>query len=59
MRELTGKWYLKKGIFGYKVMVEVKATTTSPYSLDQSPIFTEYQKALPEDLVELKILTIC
>jgi len=56
MRELTGNWYLKKGLFGYKIMVEVKVKTTCPYTCDLSPEFKEYQKATDKDLIELKIL---
>lgn len=55
MRELTNNWYLKKVFFNYIIMVEIKYTTTCPYDLSESPIFTKYQKATKEDLIKLKI----
>lgn len=54
-RKLTGKWYLKKFFFSYKVMVEVEGTTTCPHTFDESPVWKGYQKARTEDLIELGI----
>lgn len=53
--ELTGKWYLKKKLFGYKVMVEVEATDTCIHTLIQSSAYKYYKKANDEDLIELGI----
>lgn len=60
MRKLTGKWYLKKRLFGYSVIVEVNvgylADGTSDKGGYEYRIRTEYQKASSLDLVELGII---
>jgi len=55
MRKLTGNWYLQKGFWGYKVMVEVIKTDTCMEDFSQSPEYTVYEKARPSDFIELKI----
>ena len=44
--ELTGKWYLKKTLFGYKVMVQVKTKHT---------LSVYYKKATTDDIADLGI----
>jgi hypothetical protein len=55
MRKLTGKWYLKKRIFGFCVMVETIQTTTCEFDFSTSPEITRWEKAKETDLVELGI----
>lgn len=55
-RELTGKWYLKRSLFGYKVMVEIFWQRECEYTFDKSPVIKTYVKAKPEDLVKLGIV---
>lgn len=55
-RKLTGKWYLKKKLFGFNVMVETIQTTTCKFDLSTSPEFTCWEKAKDNDLVELNIM---
>ena len=56
MRKLTGKWYLKKAWWGYKsIMVEVVKTCTCDYDQSESPEFTTWEKARPEDIPKLGI----
>ena len=56
IQELTGKWYLKHVWFGmcYVVMAQVKEKYISP-PIDQLAERYYYRKALPEDLIELKL----
>ena len=55
MRKLTGRWFLRKKLFGFKVMVETIQTKTSPYDLSESPEFIKWEKAKEEDFLDLKI----
>jgi hypothetical protein len=61
MRELTGKWYLKKRTFGgFDVMVQVEVQTWSDETYGNGgggydPERIEYQKATKSDLMELEI----
>jgi hypothetical protein len=61
IRELTGKWFLSKRIFGgFDVMVQVKIERWSDESFGNggggyAPERTEYQKAKKSDLVELGV----
>jgi hypothetical protein len=52
--ELTGKWFLKSGFFGYSVMVEVIITNKTPLC-DQPSETILYKKAKPQHIVELGI----
>lgn len=54
-RKLTGKWYLKKKLLGFVVMVETIQTTTSAYDGSNSPQFTTWEKAKEHDFVTLNI----
>lgn len=54
-RKLTGKWYIKKKLFGFVVMVETIQTTYSVYDGSTSPEFTKWETAKGYDLVELNI----
>lgn len=54
-RKLTGNWYLKKTLFGYKVMVEITFNNECSYDLSISPEITKYVKAELEDLLILNI----
>ena len=61
IRNLTGNWYLKKNIFGrYSVMVEVEVEKWDDTSYGNgggsyAPLQIYYEKAKPEDLIELEI----
>ena len=59
-RKLTGRWFLKKKLFGYSIIVETIQTYTSNYDLgvSESPEFTVWEKAKPKDLIELGIITV-
>lgn len=48
-RQLTGKWYLRKTLFGFKVMVQV--AYNEYYFLN----LLRYEEATTEDLAELNI----
>lgn len=48
-RVLTGNWYIRKKLFGFKIMVEVK------YQAFYPDIPLQYEKAKPEDLKRLNI----
>jgi hypothetical protein len=54
-RRLTGKWYLKKQLFGFVVMVETIQTNTCEFDFSTSPEFTKWEKAKESDLIELGI----
>jgi hypothetical protein len=54
-RKLTGKWYLKKKLLGFVVMVETIQTKTNLYDGSTSPQFTKWEKAKEYDFVELNI----
>ena len=55
-RTLTGNWYLKKGWFGYTVMVEVSKFTTEDLGIYSSHIeYKTWEKAKGDDLIRLKI----
>lgn len=54
-RRLTGKWYLKKKLFGFFVMVETIQTTICEFDFSTSPEFTRWEKAKESDFVELGI----
>jgi hypothetical protein len=54
-RELTGNYYLKRYLFGYKVYVEIIYNIEEPYDLSISPDIKTYVKAKREDLLKLKI----
>jgi hypothetical protein len=51
-RRLTGKYRLRKKLFGYKVMVEAYITVCD-FAGDQSPDRKVWKKAKVEDLIEL------
>lgn len=53
MRELTGKWFIKKTLFGFKVKVEIRYASRSFYPLDIT--HTKYVNAEKSDLIELGI----
>ena len=53
-RRLTGKYRLRKQLFGYKVMVEVYETVCD-FVGDESPDIKVWKKARVEDLIELGI----
>ena len=55
-RELTGRWYLKRRIFGFDVMVETKNTSISTEDFKVSPEYILWEKATDGDLIELKII---
>lgn len=55
MRELTGRWYLKKKMFRYILMVEVNKRTECPITFDKSPKFTCWEKARESDFIDLNI----
>ena len=55
MRKLTGKWYLKKRLFGYVVMIETKQKTFCDLDFSISPEFTIWEKANKSDLKQLNI----
>ena len=54
-RRLTGKWYLKKKLFGFVVMVETIQTTTCEFDFSTSPEFKRWEKAKESDFIELGI----
>lgn len=54
IKELTGRWYLKKKLFGYIVMVEVLAYYSDD-DFTNSPEFTYWRKATKQQLAELNI----
>ncbi len=53
-RRLTGKYRLRKQLFGYKVMVEVYKTVCD-FVGDESHDIKVWKKARVEDLIELGI----
>ena len=56
IRELTGKWFLKKRFFGgYDVFVEVEIRRQDPHDLTWDPEFVSWQKARGRDFIELGI----
>lgn len=52
-RELTGKWYIKKSLWGFKIMVEEIIYHESFYPEISST--TQYTKATSADLILLDI----
>lgn len=42
MRKLTGKWYLKKGFFGYIVIVETIQRIECEFDFTLSPEITRW-----------------
>lgn len=54
-RTLTGRWFLKKKLFGFVVMVETIQTTTSQFDFSTSPEFKRWEKAKESDFIELGI----
>lgn len=50
MRKLTGKWYIKKTFFGFKIMVEIVVDTFYPETMQM-----KFVKADKADLIELGI----
>ena len=54
-RKITGKWYLKKQLFGFVVMVETIRTTTCEFDFTTSPEFTRWEKAKESDFIALGI----
>lgn len=57
MQKLTGRWYLKKGFFGYQIYVEVEFPLVDN-EFNQGPTVKRFIKASPENILELKIITI-
>lgn len=55
MRQLTGEWYLKKGLFGYQIMVEVNRADTCEFDFSRGPEYKTFEKATDSDIVELGI----
>lgn len=55
LRRLTGKWYLKKKLFGFVVMVETVQRTTCEFDFSTSQEFTRWEKAKESDFIELCI----
>lgn len=55
MRKLTGNWYIKKTLFGFKIMVETIQQSTCSFSFDLSPEFKKWEKAKDEDILKLNI----
>lgn len=58
MRELTGEWYLKKGLFGYQIMVEVEITSKCSYDYSGDMEYRRFEKATDADIIELGITTV-
>lgn len=54
-RRLTGKWYLKKKLFGFVVIVETIQTYTCDFDFSTSPEFTKWEEADDSDFIELGI----
>ena len=54
-RKLTGRWYLKKKLFGYYIMVETIQTTTCISDFSVSPEFIRWEKAKDRDFIDLGI----
>lgn len=54
-RTLTGKWYLKKRLFGFVVMVQIIETVNCYYDFSESPEFIKWEKASETDLIDLGI----
>lgn len=48
-RILTGRWYIKRKLFGFTIMVQVKYDSFYPETL------TKYEKASNDDLAALNI----
>lgn len=48
-RILTGRWYIKRKLFGFVIMVQVKYDSFYP------EIPTKYEKATKDDLAALNI----
>lgn len=55
-RRLTGKYQISKGLFGWKILVEVYKTV-SDFVGDESPDIKIWKKATREDLSALNILS--
>lgn len=54
-RELSGKWFIKKKLFGYTIMVEIIKRIEDDRDFTKSPPILVWEKAKPEDLVKLNI----
>lgn len=54
MRNLTGKWYLKKKWFGYTIMVEVERRNGCDHDFTFGPEYKTWEKATDADLIELQ-----
>lgn len=53
-KRLTGKFRIRKTLFGWKIKVEI-FKTVSDFMGDESPDIKIWQKATVEDLIELGI----
>ena len=53
-RRLTGKFRMRKKLFGYEVMVEVYKTVCD-FTGDESPDIKVWKKARVEDMIELGV----
>ena len=53
---LTGNWYIKKKLFGFKIMVEIEYELMDdcPYTFTWHRV-KKFRVAKPGDLIELKI----
>jgi hypothetical protein len=54
MRRLTGKYRIRKTLFGFKIMVECYKTVCD-FVGDESPDIKVWKKARTEDLIELNV----
>jgi hypothetical protein len=53
--QLTGNWYLKRTLYGWKVMVEVQQLIMCRIDMSIDPPCNFYRKATITDLQKLKI----
>lgn len=53
--QLTGKWYLKRTLFGWMAMVEVKQLNMCKEDMSVDPPCIFYRQATLTDLQKLKI----
>jgi hypothetical protein len=55
MRRLTGKYRIRKALFGWQIQVQIYKTVC-PFIGDDSYYIKVWQKARVEDLIELGIM---
>ena len=54
-RKLTGNWYIKKTLFGFKIMVEVIKQKYSEYDYSFDYDYLVYEKATTSEIRKLGI----